>query len=73
MIGMLGFIGCNVCFLIDQSSAATSEYYSDNEATQEAVEVILDFVLYTRYICYDIVFLFLFVSFRIPEDKITRP
>ena len=56
-------------FLIDQSSAATSEVecYSDNEATQEAVEVILDFVLHTQYICYDIVFYF--VSFRIPEDK----
>ena len=34
-------------FLIDPSSAAASEveYCSDNEATQEAVEVILDFVL----------------------------
>ena len=44
--------------LIDQSSAATSEAecYSDNEATQEAVEVILDFVLYAQYTCYRYIF-----------------
>ena len=39
--------------LIDHSSAAASEveYGSDNEATQEAVEVNLDFVSYiaTQY------------------------
>ena len=60
-------------FLIDQSSAATSEVecYSDNEATQEAVEVILDFVLHTQYVCHDILLFFLFfVSFRIPEDNL---
>ena len=60
--------------LIDQSSAATSEVecYSDNEATQEAVEVILDFVLYTRYTCHDIAFLFLspsgYLRIKIPQQ-----